>query len=84
MQAEPIKVANSVIADSSVIGLLKNNANCTPKINASMIDIALTNNFLFIDINKILMNKKYYLSTESYYINYLGHKSIYNEIKKVL
>ena len=62
----------------------KNDVLTIEKINASMRDIALTNNFLFIDINKILMNKKYYLSTESYYINYLGHKSIYNEIKKVL
>ncbi|EER74437.1 hypothetical protein HMPREF0877_1357 [Weissella paramesenteroides ATCC 33313] len=34
---EPIKVANKVITDSKVIGLLKNNANCTPKIKASII-----------------------------------------------
>ena len=63
----------------------KNNDFLTlEKLNASMRDIALTNNFIFIDINKILINKDYYLTTDSYYINYLGHKRIYEEIKKVL
>ena len=62
----------------------KNDLLTIEKINASLRDIALTNNFLFIDINKILMNQDYYLSKESYYINYLGHKSIYEEIKKML
>ena len=54
------------------------------KLNASIRDIALSNNFLFVDINKILLNKEYYLSEESYYINYIGHKMIYNEIKKLV
>lgn len=62
----------------------KNDLLTIEKINASLRDIALTNNFLFLDINKILMNQDYYLSKESYYINYLGHKSIYEEIKKML
>lgn len=62
----------------------KNDLLTIEKINASLRDIALTNNFLFIDINKILINQNYYLSKESYYINYLGHKSIYEEIKKML
>lgn len=62
----------------------KNDLLTIEKINASLRDITLTNNFLFIDINKILMNKNYYLNKESYYINYLGHKSIYEEIKKML
>lgn len=62
----------------------KNDLLTIEKINASIRDIALTNNFLFIDINKILMNNKYYLTSDSYYINYLGHQAIYKEIKKLL
>ena len=62
----------------------KNDLLTIEKLNAGIRDIALSNGFLFVDINKILMNKGYYLSTDSYYINYLGHKSIYEELKKVL
>lgn len=62
----------------------KNDLLTIEKLNAGIRDIALSNGFLFVDINKILMNKDYYLSTDSYYINYLGHKSIYEELKKVL
>ena len=62
----------------------KNDLLTIEKINASIRDIALTNGFLFIDINKILMNEEYFLQKNSYYINYLGHKRIYEEIKKVL
>lgn len=42
------------------------------------------NNFTFIDITNIINKKEYYLDNKSYYINYEGHKVIYNEIKKVL
>lgn len=62
----------------------KNDLLTIEKLNAGIRDIALSNGFLFVDINKILMNKDYYLSTDSYYINYLGHKSIYEELKKGL
>lgn len=62
----------------------KNDLLTIEKLNASMRDIALTNGFLFVDINKILMNEEYFLQKDSYYINYLGHKRIYEEIKKVL
>ena len=62
----------------------KNDLLTIEKLNAGIRDIALSNGFLFVDINKILMNKDYYLSADSYYINYLGHKSIYEELKKVL
>ena len=62
----------------------KNDFLTIEKINASLRDIALTNGFYFIDINKILMNKEYYLTKDSYYINYLGHKAIYNELKRDL
>lgn len=54
------------------------------KINAIIRDISLTNNFLFLDINDLLKDKKYYLNKESYYINYLGHEKIYQEIKKLI
>ncbi len=70
-----------------IIGLYtwgKNDILTLEKINASIRDLALTNGFLFLDINKILMTKDYYLAKDSYYINYLGHKSIYEELKKVL
>lgn len=62
----------------------KNDILTIEKLNASIRDIALTNNFLFIDINKILMTEEYYLTKDSYYINYIGHKRIYDEIKKSL
>lgn len=62
----------------------KNDLLTIEKLNASVRDIALTNNFEFVDINKILMNEEYFFQKNSYYINYLGHKRIYEEIKKVL
>ncbi len=62
----------------------KNDFLTIENINASIRDIALANNFMFIDINKILMENKYYLTQDSYYINYLGHQAIYKEIKKRL
>ena len=62
----------------------KNDLLTIEKLNASVRDIALTNNFEFVDINKILMNEQYFFQKNSYYINYLGHKRIYEEIKKVL
>ncbi len=52
------------------------------KINAIIRDITITNNFIYIDINKILQNEKYYFDKNKYYINYLGNKRIYEEIKK--
>ena len=70
-----------------VVGLYtwgKNDFLTIEKLNASLRDITLTNGFEFIDINKIMMEKNYYLTTDSYYINYLGHKRIYEEMKKVL
>jgi len=54
------------------------------KLNAIIRDAAITNNFNFIDINDILTEEKYYFNNESYYINYLGHKEIYINIKPYL
>ena len=53
------------------------------KLNAIIRDITLSNNYTFIDIN-ILIKNEYYLSPNSYYLNYKGHKTIYKEIKKYL
>lgn len=54
------------------------------KINSLIRQEASNNNFLFIDPSEILTKKEYYLDNKSYYVNYLGHKAIYSEIKKVL
>ncbi len=54
------------------------------KINAIIRDITISNGFTFIDISNISNNPKYFLDKNSYYINYLGHKTIYEEIKKTL
>ncbi len=70
-----------------VLGLYKwknNDLLTIEKINASIRDIALTDKFTFIDINHLLTNNEYYLSKDSHYINYLGHKMIYNELKKLV
>ncbi len=52
------------------------------KLNAIIKDCAISNGFTYIDISNLLSKKEYYLDTNSYYINYIGHKAIYNEIKK--
>lgn len=52
------------------------------KINAIIRDIALSNNFIFIDITDTYNHPEYFLNKESYYINYEGHKAIYNTIKQ--
>lgn len=52
------------------------------RLNAIIQDACISNNFTFIDISKLVNNKEYYLSELSYYVNYIGHKTIYNEIKK--
>lgn len=54
------------------------------KINAQLRDMAITRGIIFIDVNKMFMTDEYYLVKNSYYINYLGHHLIYEEIKKRL
>ncbi|MCM1053047.1 MAG: hypothetical protein NC483_03650 [Ruminococcus sp.] len=80
-----IKVLNSnkVI----VLGIYEtpnHDALTTSKINAIIRDITLSNNFIFLDINNILQNPKYYFNDNKYYINYEGHKAIYEKIKELL
>ncbi len=54
------------------------------EINAIIRDITFSNNFTFLDISNIGENAKYYLTKDSYYINYQGHKEIYHKLKKLL
>lgn len=68
-----------------VLGLYTINKEELPnidKLNAIIHDACVSNDFEFVDISKLVNNKDYYLSKSSYYINYIGHKTIYNEIKK--
>ena len=51
------------------------------KINAIIRETCISNNFTFIDISAILKEKEYYFTEKSYYINYIGHKEIYNKLK---
>ncbi len=53
------------------------------KLNAIIRDVALSNNFIFVDIASIT-KENYFLNKTSYYLNYEGHKAIYQEIKKVI
>ncbi len=55
----------------------------TSKINAIIRDITLSNSFNFIDLSDII-NESYFFNSNSYYINYEGHKKIYEKIKQVL
>ena len=52
------------------------------KINSYLKDITLKNNAIFIDISNI--KNDYLFSNNSYYLKYLGHKNIYEQIKKEL
>ncbi len=53
------------------------------KINAIIRDIALSNDFTFLDINNVI-TKDNFLNNTSPYINYEGHKRIYELLKTVL
>ena len=54
------------------------------KVNAIIRDISLSNGFKFIDISEISNHDEYFLTATSHYINYEGHKNIYQKIKTVL
>lgn len=51
------------------------------KINAIINEACISNNFTFIDISSILTDNNYYFTKDSYYINYIGNKEIYNKLK---
>ena len=68
-----------------VIGLYtikKEELDSIEKLNTIIRIEAEKNNFTFIDITNLINKKEYYLDDKSYYINYEGHKAIYNELKK--
>lgn len=68
-----------------VLGIYKTknqDALSVAEINAIIRDITFSNNFTFVDINDIGINPAYYLDKNSYYINYVGHKEIYKQLKK--
>lgn len=70
-----------------VIGLYPTNNReilTIAKINAYLRDVALKNNFLFLDITSLKDHPEYFLNSNSYYINYQGHSYIYNEIKRLI
>jgi len=54
------------------------------KINAIIREACLSNKFTFINISSNLNKNEYYFAKDSYYINYLGHKEIYNKISKAI
>jgi len=70
-----------------IIGLYTvNNRELTNimKINAFLQDIALEYNFTYINLQDITFNKDYFFDSSSYYLNFKGHKAVYQEIKKHL
>ena len=62
--------------------LKKEELDSIEKLNTIIRIEAEKNNFTFIDITNLINKKEYYLDDKSYYINYEGHKAIYNELKK--
>lgn len=70
-----------------IVGVYKTSNNDIlniARINAIIRDIALDNDFIFVDIDSYLNDKKYFFDEKSRELNYLGHEVIYNEIKKCL
>ena len=66
-----------------ILSLYKTNNNdylSIAKINAIIRDITLSNSFNFIDISSLFKQEDFFPNT--YYLNYLGHKKIYEKIKK--
>lgn len=53
-------------------------------INQKIQSIASTNKAKFLDIMAISMNPEYYVNDISYYMNYKGHKAIFNQLLKLL
>lgn len=54
------------------------------EINQSLQEIASEYQTIFINIEDITENPDYFLLNSSYYLNYKGHKEIYNRILKYL
>lgn len=57
--------------------------NTIYNINKGLQSIAVDNKSKFLDITAISLNEEYYLDNTSYYMNYKGHKAIYNQLLKI-
>ena len=64
----------------SIYNIANHDLLSTSKINAIIRDLAMSNNFTFIDISKII-TEDYFLTNNSHYLNYEAHKQIYDQIK---
>ncbi len=60
------------------------NSNKINKINLELKNICESNNIIFIDIQRIIEEKGFFLLPKNYYINYKGQKYIFEKIKKFL
>ena len=58
--------------------------NVIYKINKELEILAVENKCKFLDISAIALKKDNYLDNASYYMNYKGHKEIYNHIRKII
>lgn len=53
-------------------------------INQEIAKIALEFKAKFLDISALALNREYYSNDASYYMNYKGHKAIFNQLEKLL
>lgn len=59
------------------------NKNLVYEINNGLQRIAVENKTKYLDITAISLNQSYYVDDSSYYMNYQGHKAIYNQLLKI-
>ena len=58
--------------------------NTVYDINQKIQSITSANKAKFLDIMALSLNPEYYVDETSYYMNYKGHKAIYNQLLKLL
>ena len=57
--------------------------NLVYEINREIEKIVVDNKAKFLDITALALNAEYYSEETSYYMNYKGHKAIYNQLLKI-
>ena len=81
---ELIKVLKDITdAKIIIIGLYENkylDKSNVIIVNSNLSNIAIKYNIVFININDLMLNKEYYLDSNSYYFNYKAHEIISNMI----
>ncbi len=81
---ELIKVLKDITdAKIVIIGLYENkylDKSNVIIVNSNLSNIAIKYNIVFININDLMLNKEYYLDSNSYYFNYKAHEIISNMI----